>query len=66
MISRQLVLAVSILALAQVGSPAKAQQAAPASAFSFAAYGDSRPMMYLPQKDGKPDLVKCSSRCSAW
>src|SRR5262245_11797503 len=28
------------------------------SGFSFAAYGDSRPMMYLPVKDGKPDLVK--------
>src|SRR6476660_8673375 len=58
MILRQLVPAVSILALALVGSPAKAQQAVPASALSFAAYGDSRPMMYLPQKDGKPDLVK--------
>ncbi len=26
--------------------------------FSFVAYGDSRPMMYLPQKDGKPELTK--------
>src|SRR6478672_5168111 len=28
------------------------------SAFSFAAYGDSRPMMYLPSKEGQPDLTK--------
>ena len=26
--------------------------------FSFAACGDTRPMMYLPYKDGQPDLVK--------
>jgi Calcineurin-like phosphoesterase len=39
---------------------ASAQQTKPAagSGFSFAAYGDSRPMMYLPPKDGQPDLVK--------
>ena len=29
-----------------------------ASGFSFAAYGDSRTMMYLPPKDGKPDLTR--------
>jgi hypothetical protein len=29
-----------------------------ASGFSFAVYGDSRPMMYLPLKEGKPDLNK--------
>src|SRR5215470_19719759 len=34
---------------------AAAQQAS--SGFSFAVYGDSRPMMYLPYKDGSPDLV---------
>ena len=28
------------------------------SGFSFAACGDSRPMMYLPYKDGHPDLVR--------
>src|SRR4029450_12103705 len=35
------------------------QQTKPAagSGFSFAAYGDSRPMMYLPPKAGLPDLV---------
>mgnify|MGYP007009053133 CR=1 FL=1 len=27
------------------------------SGFSFAAYGDSRPMMYLPIKDGQPDRL---------
>jgi hypothetical protein len=26
--------------------------------FSFAAYGDSRPMMYLPYKEGQPELNK--------
>src|SRR6476619_1226726 len=37
-----------------------AQQApsAPRSAFSFAVYGDSRPMMYLPYKEGQPVLNK--------
>ena len=35
---------------------AAAQQAG--SGFSFAVYGDSRPMLYLPQKDARPDLVK--------
>src|SRR5206468_2126303 len=30
----------------------------PASGFSFAAYGDTRPMMYLPENAGEPDLVK--------
>ena len=39
---------------------ATAQQTKPTadSGFSFAVYGDSRPMMYLPPKDGQPDLVK--------
>src|SRR5246127_3631011 len=37
------------------GKKAAAQQAN--SGFSFAACGDSRPMMYLPVKDGHPDLV---------
>ncbi len=36
----------------------QAQTAAPNGGFSFAACGDSRPMMYLPSKDGRPDLVK--------
>ena len=39
---------------------AMAQQAPPTagSAFSFAVYGDSRPMMYLPSKEGQPELNK--------
>jgi len=37
------------------GKNAVAQQAS--SGFSFAVCGDSRPMMYLPVKDGRPDLV---------
>jgi len=28
------------------------------SGFSFIAYGDSRPMMYLPLKEGQPDINK--------
>src|SRR2546427_9250906 len=35
---------------------AMAQQAPLAAAFSFAVYGDSRPMMYLPYKEGQPEL----------
>ena len=37
-----------------------AQPAAPttSSGFSFAACGDTRPMMYLPDKAGQPDLTK--------
>ena len=41
-------------AAAEKGTAAKE----PARGFSFVAVGDSRPMMYLPPKDGKPDLVK--------
>ena len=37
------------------GTNAAAQQAS--SGFSFAVCGDSRPMMYLPVKEGRPDLV---------
>src|SRR4051794_19639937 len=39
---------------------AMAQQTPPTSGpgFSFAVYGDSRPMMYLPYKDGQPELNK--------
>jgi hypothetical protein len=35
---------------------AAAQQAG--FGLSFAVYGDSRPVMYLPSKDGRPDLIK--------
>src|SRR6478609_4048509 len=51
--------AVTAAILANTVTKATAQQAAlGGSGFSFAAYGDSRPMMYLPVKDGKPDLTK--------
>ena len=57
-ISRRVLL--STLALLPAFQPraAMAQQAPPAagSAFSFAVYGDSRPMMYLPYKEGQPEL----------
>ena len=56
-ISRRVLL--STLALLPALSPwaAMAQQA-PAAAFSFAVVGDTRPMMYLPSKDGQPELTK--------
>jgi calcineurin-like phosphoesterase family protein len=37
---------------------ARAQTAAANGGFSFAAVGDTRPMMYLPANAGQPDLVK--------
>jgi Calcineurin-like phosphoesterase len=37
---------------------ASAQTTTATGGFSFAACGDSRPMMYLPYKDGHPDLVR--------
>src|SRR6516165_7718741 len=44
------------------GSTAYAQtqqtQMSAGRGFSFAAYGDSRPMMYLPSKEGNPDLTQ--------
>src|SRR5262245_50970711 len=40
-----------------LATTARAQTAAD-GALAFAVYGDSRPMMYLPYKDGRPDLVK--------
>src|SRR5262245_11859773 len=46
-------------ALAGALLPTAAQaQAATAGGFSFAACGDTRPMMYLPYKEGNPDLVR--------
>ena len=59
-ISRGVLLSIVALLPALWLATATAQQApsAPRSAFSFAVYGDSRPMMYLPYKDGRPDLVK--------
>ncbi len=35
---------------------AQTQTTSAAKGFSFDAYGDSRPMMYLPSKEGNPDL----------
>src|ERR1700746_2833175 len=37
---------------------ARAQTTTAGGGFSFAACGDSRPMMYLPYRQGNPDLVK--------
>ena len=57
-ISARGVLAVAIAVLLLAGGAQNAGADEKASGFSFAAYGDSRPMMYLPVKDGQPDLVK--------
>jgi hypothetical protein len=46
------------MAGALMPNAAPAQPAAEKKGFSFAACGDSRPMMYLPVKDGQPDLVR--------
>ncbi|MFZ2091915.1 MAG: hypothetical protein WAU99_09275 [Pseudolabrys sp.] len=47
-------------ALSVMPVPATAQQVSRPgdSGFSFAAVGDTRPMMYLPLKEGQPDLSK--------
>ena len=37
---------------------AQTQTTSAGKGFSFAAYGDSRPMMYLPSKEGNPDLTQ--------
>lgn len=41
-----------------LAGPARAQSASTQGGFSFAAVGDTRPMMYLPPNAGEPDLVK--------
>ena len=42
-----------------LGAPsARAQTATAGDSFSFAAVGDTRPMMYLPPNGGKPELTK--------
>ncbi len=60
---RGLVGALAVLVLAggaQNAAAAEKVKAAQKSepGFSFAAYGDSRPMMYLPLKEGQPDVNK--------
>ena len=41
-----------------LASATRAQSASAQGGFSFAAVGDTRPMMYLPENSGEPDLVK--------
>src|SRR5262245_27914266 len=41
-----------------LASSVRAQNASPQGGFSFVAVGDTRPMMYLPETSGEPDLVK--------
>ena len=50
--------AVPVLSGSLLPTASRAADAATKAGFSFAACGDTRPMMYLPQKDGQPDLVK--------
>ncbi|CDM56343.1 hypothetical protein LPU83_0663 [Rhizobium favelukesii] len=54
---RNVLLASAAGTLALAARNAAAQDASKAG-FSFAAYGDSRPMMYLPSKEGSPDLTQ--------
>src|SRR5215510_12558002 len=58
-VSRRILLA-TLATLAIQSQAVTAQESKPTaeSAFSFAAYGDSRPMMYLPLKEGQPDVSK--------
>src|SRR5580704_17094109 len=50
--------AAPVLGGALLPTVAQAQTTSPTGGFSFAACGDSRPMLYLPYKDGNPDLVR--------
>jgi hypothetical protein len=54
-----IVLAFVALLSVQHATATAQQMASPSdSGFSFAVYGDSRPMMYLPLKEGQPDASK--------
>src|SRR5271170_1769524 len=55
---RALLSAFAALSGSLLASPARAQSATVGTGFSFAAVGDTRPMMYLPQNQGEPDYVK--------
>src|SRR5262245_16416387 len=57
LLSSGVVLVGAIAALLLPGAKDTVAQEAERS-FSFAAYGDSRPMMYLPYKQGQPELHK--------
>jgi len=50
--------ALPVLPAALQAGAAQAAETPLSGAFSFAACGDSRPMMYLPYKEGRPDLVR--------
>jgi hypothetical protein len=52
------VAALPALSAPLLASAARAQGASAQGGFSFAAVGDTRPMMYLPETAGEPDLVK--------
>jgi hypothetical protein len=49
---------VALAAGRAAGQTSEQASGSPKAAFSFAAYGDSRPMMYLPSKEGNPDLTQ--------
>src|SRR6266496_4712367 len=49
---------VSMPLVASVRTTVAQTPIAPGAGFSFAAVGDTRPMMYLPLKEGQPDLNK--------
>ena len=50
--------AAPLLGAALLPAAAQAQTTTERNGLSFAVCGDTRPMLYLPSKDGKPDLTK--------
>src|SRR5215471_12371213 len=50
--------AAPVLGGALLPTVGQAQTTSATGGFSFAACGDSRPMMYLPYQEGHPDLVR--------
>jgi hypothetical protein len=50
--------ALALTAGRAIGQTSEQASAPPKAGFSFAFYGDSRPMMYLPSKEGSPDITQ--------
>ena len=57
-INRRNMLLASAAGTMALATRSASAQDAPKAGFSFAAYGNSRPMMYLPSKEGSPDLTQ--------
>ena len=50
--------ALALTAGGALAQPSEQTSASAKAGFSFAVYGDSRPMMYLPSNEGNPDLTQ--------